>query len=246
MNKIVIFTDGASRGNPGPGGWGAVIAYRNQLIAYSKKESVIELGGRETNTTNNRMELIAAIKALEYISYKLKPISYKLDIYTDSSYLINGITKWVSAWRMNDWRTKAKKEVLNRELWEELVEQTENKNIEWKYSGGHSGIAGNERCDEIATEFADGKEVNLHNSALSKYPIDILNFNFNEAKTQKKAALRRHSGLAAYSYVSMVDGKIKTHKSWPDCEKRVKGKSGARFKKATSAAQEKEIISAWE
>ena len=226
--KVIIFTDGASRGNPGPGGWGAIIV---------KEELVKEIGGKEKEVTNNQMELTAAIKALAAVE-ETAPI----EIFTDSSYLINGITKWVSGWRMNDWKTKAKKEVLNRDLWEELADLAENKNIEWKYLGGHSGIAGNERCDEIATEFADGSKVDLYDGPISKYPIDILNFNLDEAKAKEKAAARSHQKAAAYSYVSLVDGKIEIHKSWADCEKRVKGKSGARFKKATSKEDEERLI----
>ncbi|HZS43293.1 MAG TPA: ribonuclease HI [Candidatus Paceibacterota bacterium] len=229
LPKILIFTDGAARGNPGPAGWGAVIVHDKE---------VKEIGGFASNSTNNQMELTGAIKALKEVEDKDLPI----ELFTDSSYLINGITKWVSAWRMNEWKTKAKKEVLNRELWEQLAELVENKNIEWKYLGGHSGIVGNERCDQIATEFADGKRPVLFSGPLDKYGLDILNFNLDEEKAAQKAAARSHQRAAAYSYVSLVNGKIKTHKTWADCEKRVKGKSGAKFKKATSKEDEKEII----
>ena len=144
-NDILIFTDGASKGNPGPGGFGIVI---------SDNKHVIELGGREERTTNNRMELRAAIETFSYLnSAGLHATRYTLHVYSDSSYLIGGITRWVSAWKQNGWRTKQKEDVLNRDLWEELLTLSRGKKILWKQIGGHAGIAGNERCDEIPTTF---------------------------------------------------------------------------------------------
>jgi ribonuclease HI len=224
MNKISIFTDGASRGNPGPGGWGSVIV---------SEDRVKELGERADSTTNNRMELTACAEALETVK------DAEITVYTDSSYVINGITKWVRGWKANGWVTKTKDEVLNRDLWEKLVSTTEGKNVTWEYVGGHSGIAGNERCDEIATSFADKLEIELFSGALSDYPIkNILDLSHSVEKVSKKS----HSNAKAYSYVSMIDGKIQIHATWAECEARVKGKSGARFKKAISQEQEQEII----
>ncbi len=226
MNKATIFTDGSSRGNPGPGGWGSVVI---------EDDIVTELGGREDNTTNNRMELTAAIEGISNI----KSNDIKIIVNTDSSYVINGITKWVNGWKRNGWMTKTKDEVLNRDLWERLVEVKEGKDIEWNYVGGHSGVRGNERCDEIATSFADGVSVNLYNGSLNKYEIkDILDLSQVSEKVSKKS----HSKAQAYSYVSMVDGIIMIHKTWAECESRVKGKSGTRYRKATSLDQEQQII----
>lgn len=225
--QIKIFTDGASRGNPGPGGWGSVVVV---------DEKVQELGGRENNTTNNRMELTACIEALKNIT---ENSSGNITIYSDSSYVINGITKWVRGWKVNGWITKTKDEVLNKDLWLKLIEVTEGRNISWEYVGGHSGIAGNERCDEIATSFADRVEISLYNGSLSGYSIkNILDLSSSIVETSKKS----HSKAKAYSYISMVDGKIEIHRTWPECEAKVKGKSGTRFKKAISQEQEKEII----
>jgi ribonuclease HI len=224
-DKIIIFTDGSSRGNPGAGGWAAITVRDNK---------VKEIGGGEPNVTNNQMELTAAINGLANLGALAAPIEF----YTDSSYVVNGITEWVSSWRVNNWRTKTKKEVLNRELWEKLIELSENKNIEWKYIGGHVGVAANERADEIATMYADRLKPALYNGPISKYSIDVLNFKIDN----KMAALRRREGRPAYSYVSSVNGKIKIHKTWADCEKGVKGKSGARFKKALDASDEAKII----
>ena len=144
---ITIFTDGSSRGNPGPGGWGAIIA--NDAF-------VKEIGGGDKQTTNNRMELTAVIKALEYIS---KPDSgmklEKIILHTDSEYIVKGITTWIHGWQANNWRTAAKKPVMNQDLWQKLLQEMEGKEIEWVVVKGHAGVEANERCDEIATIFAD-------------------------------------------------------------------------------------------
>ncbi len=224
MIKTTIFTDGASRGNPGRGGWGAVVI-ENDMVA--------ELGGREDNTTNNRMELEAAIGGLRAVKS-----DNQITINTDSSYVINGITKWVSGWQRNGWMTKAKEEVMNRDLWEKLSELNA-KNVKWNYVGGHSGVVGNERCDVIATSFADGSLTDLYKGPLSNYSIKNI---LDTSQVKEKVSKKSHSKAAAYSYVSKVDGKIMTHTTWAECEERVKGKSGTRYKKAISLDQEKEII----
>ncbi len=135
-----IYTDGASRGNPGPGGWGVVV--------LSERE-VRELGGGEPRTTNNKMELTAAIRALEACSDK------KLTIYTDSEYVAKGMTEWIFNWQKKGWKTANKKPVLNQDLWQKLSSLAEDREISWKYVPAHSGIRLNERADEIATGFAD-------------------------------------------------------------------------------------------
>ena len=157
-NKVItIFTDGSSRGNPGPGGWAAIVV---------NDQNVLELGDEERRTTNNRMEMKAAIEAL-----KKTPKESKITLYTDSSYLINGITKWVKGWKRNGWKTKTKDDVLNKDLWVELDNLASDRNIKWVQVSGHAGIAGNERCDEIATAFADNKPVELFNDSPDKYRL---------------------------------------------------------------------------
>lgn len=233
MNKITIFTDGASRGNPGRGGWGSVVV---------ENDSVIELGGREDNTTNNRMELMGAIAGLSSVAK-----GGAVTLNTDSSYVINGITKWVNGWMRNGWLTKTKDEVMNRDLWEKLVDAKEGKDVVWNYVGGHSGIVGNERCDVIATSFADGKPSDLYKGSIENYPIkNILDLSHVEEKKENKSAKKSHSKAVAYSYVSRVDGKIYIDKTWAVCESRVKGKAGVKFKKAISPSHEKEIIEEFE
>ena len=137
-NTVVIFTDGACSGNPGPGGWGALLRYRN-----TEKE----LSGGEAESTNNRMELMAAIMALESLT---RPI--KVCLYTDSTYVRDGITKWIHGWRKNGWRTAAKKAVKNVDLWQRLDLAAERHTIDWRWIKGHAGHPGNERADELARE----------------------------------------------------------------------------------------------
>ena len=255
-NSIFIFTDGASSGNPGPGGFGAVLVFpegKNQEN-HESRIMIQELGGFEKHTTNNRMELQAVISSLSFLdSYKLKAKSYNLLMYSDSSYVINGITKWIFGWQRNNWITSQKKPVENRDLWEKLFDLVSGKEIEWKLVGGHVGVAGNERCDEIARTYADTtrtdaeKKAKLYNGLLSNYPIkNILDIKENSESRNEKDTQKSHSKAKAYSYVSLVDGKIQTHKRWAECEKRVKGKPNVEFKKVLSKEDENALIKEWQ
>jgi ribonuclease HI len=147
MKEFTIYTDGSSRGNPGPGGWAAIII---------SEKGIQEIGGREEHTTNNRMELKAAIEGLKAISAGSNAV-----VYADSEYVVKGITLWIKGWMAKNWRTAAKKPVLNQDLWQDLYTATEGKNIQWKVVLGHSGVKENERADEIATSFADGVSIKL-------------------------------------------------------------------------------------
>ncbi len=135
---VLIYTDGACSGNPGPGGWGAI------LISGDHRK---EISDGEAETTNNRMELMAAIKALE----ALKRPS-RVELHTDSSYLKNGITGWIDRWKANGWRTANKKPVKNVELWQRLDEAQARHQIDWHWVRGHAGHTENERADELARE----------------------------------------------------------------------------------------------
>jgi ribonuclease HI len=233
-----IFTDGSSRGNPGPGGWGSVVVENRKTKEGTSEMFVTELGGNEKHTTNNRMELTACA---EGISHTQKGSS--ILIHTDSSYVINGITKWISGWKKNNWKTKTKDDVLNKDLWMKLDDCVQVRKVEWKYVGGHIGILGNERCDHIATDFADGNKPKLYTGLLSQYDLpDILNISHDEDSLKKKKTSSSKSNTKAYSYVSMVGGVIEVHHTWAECEKRVKGAKGARYKKTTSKENEEEII----
>jgi ribonuclease HI len=134
--QVEIFTDGACSGNPGPGGWGA-------LLRYGSSEK--ELSGGEAETTNNRMELAAAINALNALT---RPC--KIELYTDSVYVRDGITKWLQNWQRNGWRTAAKKPVKNADLWQALSEVVKTHDIDWHWVKGHAGHPENERADELA------------------------------------------------------------------------------------------------
>ena len=139
IDKIVhIFTDGACKGNPGIGGWGAILKYEN---------TVKEINGFLSNTTNNIMELTAVIEALKAINRPCKII-----ITTDSNYVKNGITEWIHQWKEKKWKTAGKKPVKNKELWEILDKETQQHDITWKWVKGHSGHIENERADELANE----------------------------------------------------------------------------------------------
>ena len=231
--KTTIFTDGSSRGNPGPGGWGAVI------VAGA---AVKELGGAENPTTNNKMELMAAVEGLRHA-----PEGAPVELYTDSSYLINGITKWIKGWKRSGWKTKAKADVLNRDLWEKLDSLMQSHSVKWTYVGGHIGVLGNERCDHIATAFADGRDIKLYSGPLSSYDLPrILDISHDELKATSKKSDSSRSRAKAYSYVSSVGGVIEVHHTWAECEKRVKGVKGARYKKSLSADDEQAVIAEFE
>lgn len=151
QDKVIIYTDGAAKGNPGRAGWGAV---------FLVNDKVIEIGGGVEHATNNQMELTAPIEALKHIKNKFS--NHKnIEIVSDSKYVILGITEWVYSWMKNGWRNAAKKPVVNRELWEELYELTEELKPKWSYVKGHNGHEYNERADVIATSFADGEPVEL-------------------------------------------------------------------------------------
>ncbi|MFL2844175.1 MAG: ribonuclease HI [Alphaproteobacteria bacterium] len=134
--EAIVYTDGACSGNPGPGGWGATIKLGDETF---------EIFGGEDNTTNNRMELIAAIKALEYLNE-----NHKITLYTDSNYVKDGITKWIFNWKKNNWKTSTKKPVKNSDLWIQLDEIQNKREVKWNWVKGHAGNLGNERADELA------------------------------------------------------------------------------------------------
>jgi ribonuclease HI len=141
MKKIDIYTDGACRGNPGPGGWGALLIYKDADKA---------IYGGETDTTNNRMEMTAIIEAL-----KIVKMDCNITLYTDSKYVMDGITKWLPNWKKKGWITSNKKPVKNKDLWQILEESISKHNIEWQWVKGHAGIPGNEKADELANQGID-------------------------------------------------------------------------------------------
>lgn len=257
QSSIVIFTDGACSGNPGPGGWGSIVVLPDG--------SVRELGGGDRKTTNNKMEMIATIRALELLSV---PATSKILLYTDSTYVIRGITQWVFGWRSRGWKTAEGKDVANKELWEELLRQVmrlKPSTIEWKYIRGHSGFDGNERCDQIAVAFSKDQHISLYDGALSSYPLNLDNLpadlslpdqkGNNSASKGHKAATPASapkssspgasgSSKSGLSYLSYLSGVVVRHKTWAACERRVKGQP-AKFKKVNSAREEQDLLKSW-
>jgi ribonuclease HI len=231
QSAITIYCDGACTGNPGPGGWGSIVATPDGRVR--------ELGGSDRHTTNNRMELGAVIAALDAVATLSGPVV----VHTDSTYVIKGITEWIHGWRKRAWKSMSGEDVANRDLWEDLdrISSERRPKIDWRYVKGHAGIPGNERCDAIAVSFAQGKPVALFDGKASEYGISL------EAVADPAlvtASSRRSSSAKAYSYLSLLDGVLERHATWAECEKRVKGKN-AKFRKATSAAEEAEILTAW-
>ena len=145
QNPTVVYTDGSCLGNPGVGGWGLVARLNVEL-----NSELVELSGSEAETTNNRMEIMAVIKALE-LTCGHDPVV----IYTDSQYVQKGITEWLAGWKRNNWRTAAKKPVKNQDLWRLLDEGVQGRSVKFQWVKAHAGIADNERADQLAREAAE-------------------------------------------------------------------------------------------
>lgn len=232
---IVIFADGASSGNPGPGGWGAIVVTREGMVT--------EIGGRESPTTNNRMELTAVLVALERLGNKQEKVS----VFTDSTYVIRGITQWIWGWRKNGWLTSQREEVANKDLWQRLFSVVAKLRdlISWHYVRGHSGVPGNERVDQIAVEFSRSKFPDLYSGPLIKYSIPVFDLPENTDLPEPRPIEKNSVEKKAYSYLSLVNGVVNRHSNWKDCEGRVKGRSGAKFKKAVTEQDEASILREW-
>lgn len=232
---VLIYTDGACSGNPGKGGWGAIV--------YTPDGHVYELGGSRFKTTNNQMELTATIEALAAIELT----DTQIWLYTDSTYVIRGITQWIWGWKKRGWKNAEGKDVKNQPEWQALERQVtrlkrQGCSIDWRYVRGHVGNPGNERVDEIAVRFTHKKPVSLFDGNLLNYDIAIMDIPDDHDIPEMK---ERPKKKAAYSYLSYVNGKLQRHSSWPECEAVVKGRPGAKFKKATSAEDEDSIIASW-
>lgn len=230
---ITIFTDGASKGNPGRGGYAALL---------SDGVTVTELGGHSPRTTNNEMELKAVVEALKVAN----SVNTQVAIYTDSKYVVEGAKGWIFGWLKNGWKTKADSDVLNKELWQELLPLLKTHYIVWHKVPGHVGIIGNERADTIASTFAEKGSCELYAGPLSDYKLNIADTTYDESKAQDRSDARKRQSQKAYSYVSVVDGVVQTHQTWSECESRVKGKKATRFKKSLDAKNEQEIIKNFE
>lgn len=233
---FVIFTDGACLGNPGPGGWGCVIAWPNQCVQ--------EYGGREADTTNNRMELKALITALDRLNQRQAEFlsTRRVKVFSDSSYVLNGVQKWLQGWKSRGWKTVEGKPVANPDLWQKLDELVYQSgflrrfSVEWIWVRGHADIPGNERCDQIATQLAQGTTVDFFDGPMNSYFVDPL---LSWESPEEEAV------YAKPVYLSLVDGVLQKHSQWSDCERRVKGRSGVKYRKAMSREEEKKILKEW-
>lgn len=228
MKETIVYCDGACSGNPGPGGWGAILLLPD--------DTVRELGGAAADTTNNRMELTGAIVALE----SLPPVQ-PVEVRTDSKYVIDGITKWIHGWKKKGWRSAADEPVKNRDLWERLDAAVTARKaaVRWTYVAGHSGIGGNERADAISVAFAKRIPLPLYEGPATHYD----GFDLGVAIPPPKAKVSGPKGKPFY--LSYVSGEVKRHETWADCERRVRGASGAKYKKVSSDAEAKSVLATW-
>jgi ribonuclease HI len=217
-DSVKIYTDGSSRGNPGPGGYGAIVI---------SKDSVFEIGGKEDTTTNNRMEILSAIEALGHVLNSMNDVR-KVIIYSDSAYLVNGATQWLHGWKIKNWVTASKSPVLNKDLWERLDTYLSKLSVVWEKVAGHSGHMLNERADEIATSFALNLPTELYRGTIESY-----------------IPLRSGNSKSKTLYACLVDGKEAVLESWKECSERVHGKSGARWKKVRNKTEAENQFRLW-
>lgn len=242
LNQIVIYTDGACSGNPGPGGFAGIIALEN---------TAHEVGGFEPQTTNNRMELLATITSLQYVASKLsvQHQQTKINLFTDSVYVIKGITQWIFGWKKKGWKNAASEPVTNQDLWHELdqvvltLQQKFNLKIDWQYVRGHKGISGNERCDEIAVAFSKNESVYLYSGNLKNYSFDLLKTPASEPLPENSFKKTDHKTSAWY--LVFKNGVLTKYKTWSECEAVVKGVPNVKFKKVTSEAEEATVLKSW-
>lgn len=231
QSHITIFTDGASSGNPGPGGWGAIVSYNDH---------VTELGGGEPKTTNNRMELQAVVEALSFVveqHLNTDPVT----LYTDSSYVANGITSWLKGWQQRNWTNQAGQVIANVDIWQKMAQIVPDISLKIINVSGHSGVQGNEQADKIATGFAKNMHVRLYHGPENEYEVDLKNLSMNTVVKKEKD----RKSAKAYSYLSLVNGELKIHYTWNECKARVEGVKGAKYKKAISKEDEDVIKRSW-
>lgn len=228
--ELVMYTDGASRGNPGPGGWAAVI-----LI----DDKAMEVSGFATKATNNQMELTAVLKVLS----DKGALSHKgaVTVYSDSAYVVNGLNSWVYGWVKNNWVTSTKTKVENKEIWSSLLELLKEygDRLAIKKIAGHSGELYNERCDQLAVAAATGKKVEHFQGDRDAYEVFLKK---EVSVTTVPKTKKPKNDAPAFSYVSLVNGKVYVDKTWASCEKRVKGVKGAKFKKVFSKNEETALV----
>lgn len=233
---IAIFTDGACSGNPGPGGWACVLA--------TSEGRVRERAGREEATTNNRMEMSAVIQGL--LTARAWP--GVVVVHSDSTYVLSGITKWILGWKRRGWTTAAGEPVKNEDLWRELdalVAARGKGGIEWRWVKGHAGHDANERCDELAVAMSKRAPVELYDGPVVGYPYGSLLPEPHKPLPEMSKARKSAGPAGPSTYLSLLDGKLERHGTWAECEARVKGRGGAKFKKVRSSEEERATREGW-
>ncbi len=243
IKNITIYGDGACSGNPGPGGYGAIIIFAD--------ESVRELAKHEPQTTNNRMEILAILDSFRFLlkSAQLERAE-NIQVFTDSVYLIRGVTQWMFGWKKRGWKTAANADVANPDLWMQIDKvlyefkvNYPHVKIEWNFVKGHSGDPGNERCDQIAVAMSKREPIEIYSGSASGYHFDVSKL--PEKKPLPEVKDRSQETKKAAWYLSLVNGVFKTHKTWSECEAVVKGRPGVKFKKVTSSEEEEQIKKQW-
>lgn len=231
----VYFTDGACSGNPGPGGWGL-------LVIDQGGGQFVEIGGGEAQTTNNRMELMAVLRALEHFG-AASSLERAL-IVLDSEYVRKGLMEWLAKWKKNAWKRSTGEAVLNQDIWERLDQQwlLHKKAIEFKIVKGHVGVPGNERVDEIAVAYSKNVGISLRSGVLESCEIDWMRIESHTASSSPKKS--KSSKKGGY-YLSYVEGVLLRHTTWAECEAVVKGTARAKFKKVSDAAEESQTLKGW-
>ncbi len=231
MAKVIIYTDGGCSGNPGPGGWGTIIVREGHFE---------ELGGHAPDTTNNRMEMLAAIEGLKQVN---PPDTVR--VVSDSKYLVDGATKWIWGWRKKGWKKSDGKEVLNLDLWLEIDTLLGKLKINWEHVKGHAGHPENERCDDIAQGFAQGETPELKKGDGSWIDRSSTVKAAKKSKARKVATGSKGEKYEKPLYLSIVNGDIREHSVWSECEARIKGVKNSRCKKVTSKGEHIAAIASW-
>lgn len=237
MKTLTMYTDGASRGNPGPGGWGAVIL----VDGYA-----MEVAGSSKRATNNQMELQAVLEVLSDSGARAH--KGPVIVYSDSAYVVNGLNSWVYGWEKKGWVTSTKTPVENKAMWQKLLVLLKEygTRLSIEKVKGHAGDLYNERCDELAVSAALGEKEKHFKGSQKDYDICLVEIGTTakvaSSATHRKGGKKAKATGPAYSYVSLVGGKVYADKTWAECERRVKGKKGAKYQKVFSKGEETSLI----
>lgn len=250
--SFVIYTDGACSGNPGPGGWGAIV-YTPSIQGNDAR--VDELGAGDHSTTNNRMEMTGVAEALKLVLERVQHLTdserrkMSVFIFTDSVYVIRGITQWIFGWMRLGWKNQQGEAVANKELWIHLGDvvkslKTMGIQLDWNYVRGHTGDLGNERCDQIAVGFSKMSPPRLESVISSDYRFDILKWPNSEPLPEMKARKPNDPNKKSW-YIALNGSQLMTFNTWSECEAAVKGRSGVKFKKVSTAEEQQSVLDQW-